>query len=220
VRSEASFLRRNGLSLVMTGLFLLCWSMQTWAGYRHEQDERGQHGQPPLALAEYVRSGQFWESTAENWESEFLQMAAFIWLTRFLRQRGSPQSKSLDGEDDADREPRARPGAPWPVHRGGLALALYQNSLTIALLGLFLFSFAVHAVAGHGAYNEEQRQHGGAELGVLGYVASSRFWFESMQNWQSEFMSVGTLVVLSVFLRQKGSPESKPVDAAHAENEG
>jgi hypothetical protein len=217
---EGTFWRRNGLTLVMGGLFLLFWVGHAVAGYRHELEERREHGLGPMAVSEYLRSGDFWESTAENWESEFLQMAAFVWLTVFLRQKGSSQSRPVEGEAESDREPKPRKDAPWPVHRGGLALALYERSLTLALFGLFLFSFALHAVAGRSSYNEEQALHGGDPVSVLGYVGSSRFWLESLQNWQSEFLAVAAIVVLSVFLRQRGSPESKPVDAPHAETEG
>lgn len=209
--------RRNGLTIAMASLFALCWAGQAAAGFRHELEERREHGRPPIAFTAYLGSGGFWESTAENWESEFLQMAAFVWLTAFLRQKGSSQSRPLHGEAESDRAPRPRAGAPWPVHRGGLLLALYERSLTLALVGLFALSFALHAVAGHAAYAEEQAIHGEPRASLLGYVASNRFWLESLQNWQSEFMAVGAIVVLSVFLRQRGSPESKPVDASHAE---
>jgi hypothetical protein len=212
--------RRNGLTIVMLSLFALFWAGQALAGFRHELEERREHGAAPVEFGEYLRSADFWEATAENWESEFLQMTAFVWLTVFLRQKGSSQSRPVEGDTDADREPRPRRGAPWPVHRGGLLLKIYERSLTLSLLGLFLFSFALHAVAGRGAYNEEQARHGEPLVSIAGYLGTSRFWFESLQNWQSEFLAVGAIVVLSIFLRQRGSPESKPVDAPHAETEG
>jgi hypothetical protein len=214
------FLKENGLSIVLFGLFLAFWSGQALSGWRHALEERRQHGAAPISLGDHLASGEFWEATAENWESEFLQMAAFVIFTAFLRQKGSPESKPLEGDPELDREPRARPGAPWPVRRGGLALRVYENSLFLALLGLFLFSFALHATAGARAFNEEQAQHGAAAVSVLGYLGTSRFWLESLQNWQSEFLSVGVLAVLGIWLRQRGSPESKPVDAAHAETGG
>jgi hypothetical protein len=212
--------KRNGLTIVMVSLFLVFWAGNAATGFRHEQEERREHGVPPTSFAEYLGSGDFWESTAENWESEFLQMASFVWFTVFLRQKGSSQSRPVEGEAESDRAPERRADAPWPVHRGGLALEVYERSLTLALFGLFLFSFALHAVAGRAAYNEEQALHGASAVSVLGYVGSSRFWFESLQNWQSEFLAVAAIVVLSIFLRQRGSPESKPVDAAHAETGG
>ncbi|HYG67765.1 MAG TPA: DUF6766 family protein [Anaeromyxobacteraceae bacterium] len=213
------FWRENSLSIVLLLLFALFWIGQAVAGWRHEVHERRQHGEAAGGLSEYVVSGDFWEATAENWESEFLQMAAFVILTVFLRQKGSPESKPVEGDPELERPPRNKPGAPWPVARGGVALRIYENSLFLALLGLFLFSFAMHVVAGARAFDEEQAQHGAAAVGTLGYLATSRFWFESFQNWQSEFLSVAVLAVLGIWLRQRGSPESKPVDAAHAANE-
>jgi hypothetical protein len=214
------FVKQNSLSLVCLALFLALWVGQAVVGWRHDAAERREHGETAVSLREYVTSGDFWESTSENWESEFLQMAAFVLFTVFLRQKGSPESKPPDGDPDLDRPPRPRPGAPWPVRRGGAVLKLYENSLFLALFALFLFSFAIHAVAGARAFSEEEVRHGEAAVSALSYVATSRFWFESFQNWQSEFLSVGVLAVLGVVLRQRGSPESKPVDARHAENEG
>jgi hypothetical protein len=211
--------KENSLSIVLLALFLASWVGQALTGWRHEVEERRQHGERAVGISEYLRSGDFWEGTAENWESEFLQMAAFVILTVFLRQKGSPESKPPGGDPDLERAPSPRPGAPWPVRRGGRALRLYESSLFLALFGLFLFSFALHAVAGARAFSEEQAQHGGELVSALSYVGTSRFWFESFQNWQSEFLSVGALVLLGVWLRQRGSPESKPVDAPHSENE-
>jgi hypothetical protein len=135
-----------------------------------------------------------------------------------LRQKGSPESKSLDGNEEVDREPDPnRPGAPWPLRAGGLAATLYANSLILALFALFAFSFALHVVTGAAEYSADQVAHGGSAVSPLQYLTTSQLWFESFQNWQSEFMSIGALVVLAIFLRQKGSPESKPVDAADSE---
>ena len=118
-----------------------------------------------------------------------------------------------------DENPRSHaddPGAPWPVRKGGLALKLYENSLLIAFALLFLGSFTLHAIGGAGQYSDDRLEHGGKAVSVLQYLTTSQFWFESLQNWQSEFLAVGSIVVLSVFLRQRGSPESKPVVAPHA----
>jgi hypothetical protein len=216
------FFRENGLSLVMFGLFLLFWLGQSLTGmHSYNQDQR-EHGQPAVSYSEYLRSGTFIEATFENWESEFFQMGAFVLLSAFLKQKGAGESKRLSEEDEVDQDPRkeARPDSPGPVHRGGLALALYSYSLTLALFGLFLFSFTMHALGGRMNFNEEQLQHGQPAVSLWQYVSSSRFWFESFQNWQSEFLSVGALVVLSIFLRQKGSPESKPVHTPHRETGG
>lgn len=211
--------KENGLSIAMLGLFAVFWMGHAATGWRHELEERREHGEPPMAFSAYLSSGDFWESTAENWESEFFQMAAFVLFTAFLRQKGSPESKPVEGDPELDRAPRPRPGSPWPVRRGGVVLRVYEHSLSLALLGLFAFSFALHAIAGARAFSEEQIRHGGVAVSALGYLGTSRFWFESLQNWQSEFLSVGVLVLLGIVLRQRGSPESKPVDAPHGEQE-
>jgi hypothetical protein len=215
-------LRRHGLSIVIAALFLASFAGQFLAGAREFNDERAAHGEPPLPLGSYLASGHFLEATGENWESEFLQMAAYVVLTAFLFQRGSSESKKLDGPEEVDRDPRLARGerlrnAPWPVRRGGWVLALYEHSLSIAFFLLFLGSFALHAWGGLQARNEEALSHGEAAVGLADYVASAKFWFESFQNWQSEFLSLVAMVLLSIVLRQRGSPESKPVDAPHSE---
>jgi hypothetical protein len=147
-------------------------------------------------------------------------MAAYVVLTVFLFQRGSAESKDPDTPEEVDEDPRLHQHdstAPGPVRKGGLALTFYQHSLAIALCLLFILSFVGHAINGAVYYNSEQREHGQPQVSVLQYVGTSRFWFESLQNWQSEFLAVGALVVLSIWLREKGSPESKPVHRAHVE---
>ena len=211
------FLFENGLSLAAFGLFLFSFAGQILAGHRFYNEEQRAHAEVPIGLGQYLQSGAFIEATAENWESEFLQMGLFVILTALLYQRGSSESKRLEAPEAVDQDPReARddPDAPWPVRHGGLSLTLYKHSLTIAMFVLFAISFAMHAVGGAMDHNEEQQQHGGRTVSALGYIATSRFWFESFQNWQSEFFSVGVLVILSIWLRQHGSPQSKPVAAA------
>ena len=166
------------------------------------------------------RAPHFAEATMENWESEFLQMGVFVLFTVFLYQRGSAESKDPDKREEVDRDPRKvrdKKNAPWPVRRGGWVLRVYEHSLSLAFFGLFLISFFLHAVSGRLEYNEEQILHAAAPVSLAGYFASSRFWFESFQNWQSEFLAIGCMVMFSIYLRQKGSPESKPVDAAYSE---
>jgi hypothetical protein len=144
-----------------------------------------------------------------------------VFLTAFLFQKGSAESKKLDEPEPVDRDPRANrdnADVPWPVRRGGFVLKLYEYSLSLAFLLLFLISITLHAVAGAADYNQEQGAHGElSALTPIQYAGTSRFWFESMQNWQSEFLAIAAVVVLSIFLRQRGSPESKPVDSPHAE---
>ena len=155
----------------------------------------------------------------ENWESEFLQMAFYVVLTVFLYQKGSAESKKHDGGDAVEEDPLAHrddPGVPAPVRAGGWRLTLYKNSLSLAFVLLFLVSFVGHAIAGSRKYAEEQRQHGSTgTVTVAAYMGSARFWYESFQNWQSEFLAVLAIVLLSISLRQWGSPESKPVHASH-----
>ena len=197
-------------------VFLLCMSV---AGQRQYNEDQVDHGDAPVSYVDYVRTGHFVEAVFENWESEFLQMGGFVLLTVFLRQKGSPESKKFDEAEPVDDDPRTSgsPDPPWLARTGGVKLWLYERSLTIALFGLFFLSFALHAAGGAREYSAEQTAHGGAPVGLLGYLGTSRFWFESFQNWQSEFLAVGAIVVLSVFLRQRGSAESKPVAAPHAE---
>lgn len=212
--------RENGLSIVLISLFLLFWIGQSVVGNREHNNEQRQHGQPEVAYGSYLRSAHFWEATAENWESEFLQMFGYVMLTALLYQKGSSESKKLEGPAPVDRDPRRhrRRESPWPVRRGGLILKLYENSLSLAFLLFFLISISLHAVAGAAVYNDGQAAHGQPEnLSTLQYTATSRFWFESLQNWQSEFLAIAAMVVWSIFLRQRGSPESKPVDSPHHE---
>jgi len=215
------FIRENGLSLALFGIFLLSIVGQAWTGLVEYNEQRVEHGLPTAQPDSYLTSGHFIEAVFENWESEFLQMAAYVLLTVWLRQKGSSESKKLDGDEAVDADPRVNrstPNAPWPVRVGGLVLRLYENSLAIALLSLFVLSFTLHAVGGAMEYNEDQHAHGeAAQVTALEYAATPRFWFESFQNWQSEFLSLGVMVVLSIFLRQRGSPESKPVAAAHSD---
>ena len=213
-------LRENGLSIVLMSLFLLFWAGQSVVGHREHNSEQRQHSQPEVAYGSYLRSAHFWEATGENWESEFLQMFGYVILTAFLYQKGSSESKKPGEPEPVDRDPRRhkRPGSPWPVRRGGLVLKLYENSLSLGFLLFFVISISLHAVAGAAVYNDEQASHEQPEnLSVLQYASTSRFWFESLQNWQSEFLAMGAMVVLSIFLRQRGSPESKPVDSPHEE---
>jgi hypothetical protein len=213
-------LRDNGLSLVMFGAFVLLLLSQTLAGYGDYNEDQHAHQQPSITYVQYLGSSHLWSSVFENWESEFLQMAAYVILTVFLFQRGSAESKDPDKAEPVDQDARAHqddPQAPGPVRKGGLTLTLYEHSLSMALFVLFMLSFFGHAISGMAQYNHEQRVHGQATVSVIQYVGTSRFWFESFQNWQSEFLAVGVLIVLSIWLREKGSPESKPVYSSHEE---
>jgi len=211
------FWRDNGLSIVLFALFIGFWIGQALTGWRDEVEGRQAHGATPPTLVEYLGSGSFVEATTENWESEFLQMFGYVLFTVFLYQRGSAESKSPDEKEAVDRDPRLSPSrdAPGPVKAGGWRLRVYEYSLSLAFLTLFLISFVFHVLGGTAAYNEEQRLHSAPTVTVWEFLGHSRFWFESLQNWQSEFLAIWSMVVFSIFLRQRGSPESKPVDSPH-----
>jgi hypothetical protein len=213
--------KNNSLSIVLFTLFLICLAGHSISGWKAYNNEEQDHGRPEIGYVAFLQSNEFGETVFENWESEFLQMAFYVLLTVFLFQKGSAESKKHDGTDETEEDPRAHsahPNAPAPVRKGGWRLSLYKNSLSIALLALFLFSFAGHAVSGARKYTEEQQVHGSAEVTTaFEYMGTPQFWYESFQNWQSEFLAVFAIVVLSIWLRQWGSPESKPVHAPHSE---
>lgn len=206
--------KNNSLSLVVIGLFLTMWFGQSVAGHRSYNADQRDHGSSAITYGHYLTTGHFREATFENWESEFLQMGGYVLLTVWLRQRGSAESKSVDGGDDVDEAPEAHrndPDAPKPVRQGGFALKLYKNSLSIAFLVMFAASFALHAQGGAVEYSAEQVEHGGPAVTTWQFLHTADFWSQSLQNWQSEFLAVASIVVLSIYLRQQGSPESKPV---------
>src|SRR5215216_6031491 len=203
-------LRLNALSLVMFAAFLLFLVLQSIFGWQTHNQELTEAGRAAQGYLSYLGSGHFVEATFENWESEFLQMGSYVLLTAFLVQWGSPESQPLEGtkpEGEPDpADPKAKKkDSPWPVKRGGWVLNVYQNSLSIALLGMFLLSFLLHLLGGTAEYNEEQSMHGQPPVSAGQFLGTSEFWFQSMQNWQSEFLAVGALIVLSIFLRQRGS---------------
>ena len=213
------WVRDNSLSIVAVGLFLVVWmGGQAVTGWHVYNEDRQAHAQPTIGFGPYLTSAHFGEATFENWESEFLQMGAYVLLAVWLRQRGSAESKSPNATDDVDADPEAHrddADAPWPVRRGGLALAVYRRSLSLAFFVLFGLAFLLHAITGAQAFSAEEAEHGGAAVSTWEYVHRAQFWFESLQNWQSEFLAVAAIVVLTIFLRQQGSPESKPVHAPH-----
>jgi hypothetical protein len=215
-RPVRKLFRNNGLSIVLILIFLLAWLGQSLTGHHKFLADQKEHGQPPISYLHYLGSEHFWEATAENWESEFLQMFMYVALTAFLFQKGSAESKDPDSKEE--KTPPVTPDSPWPARKGGWALKLYEHSLSAAFLGAFLVSFAMHALAGARSYNVEQRLHGEPEVSTLQYLHSYQFWFESFQNWQSEFLAIFLMVVLSIYLREKSSPESKPVQMPNRQN--
>lgn len=212
------FFYHNSLSIVFLLLFIGAFLGQIFFGIEEYNKELIENGGHAVTMSNYLTTGHFIEATFENWESEFLQMGLLVWLTIFLKQKGSSESKGFDGEEEVDREPSPeRKDAPWPVKKGGIWLWLYKNSLTISLFLLFIASFVLHF---YGSFRDENTANilkGNPELSITDYLKQSRFWFESFQNWQSEFLSVFAIIVLSIFLRQKGSSQSKPVDAPHSQ---
>lgn len=213
----SNFWRNNSLSVVMFSLFGLFLVGQIATGIQVYNEELAGHGREAVGLLAYLVSGHFGEALFENWESEFLQMAAYVFLTVFLFQKGSSESKGAGKYEAVDKDPvrdRTR-RSPGPVKRGGWRLKLYQNSLGLAFAVVFVVALMLHGVEGAHAHCQEQSQHGQACDSMWEYMSGPQFWFESFQNWQSEFLAVGSLIVLTIFLRQQGSPESKPVAAAH-----
>lgn len=215
-----SFFRNNGLSITLFTLFLFCLIGQYLTGWKEYNDDQKAHNQPQVSAVEYLGEGHFIEAVFENWESEFLQMGMYVVLTIFLYQKGSSESKTPGTTERVDvilDKDLLDENSPSTVKRVGLSLKIYQNSLSIVFFLLFFISFVLHGVGGAKDYNEEQSEHNQPQVTTVEYMTTSRFWFESFQNWQSEFLSIGAMVVLTIFLRQKGSPESKPVDAPHFE---
>jgi hypothetical protein len=216
--SKKSFLYKNSLSIVFLAFFIFALIAQAFFGWKEHNSNLAELGGNTISLGAYLKSGHFFSATFENFQSEFLQMALYVILTIFLRQLGSAESKDLEKREEVDRVPDpARPGAPGPVKKGGWRLALYKHSLSIAFIILFLLSWAGHLYGSFSDYNQEEilKHHNTKSLAE--FLGEPLFWFETFQNWQSEFLSVASIVILSIFLRQKGSPESKPVDAAHME---
>jgi hypothetical protein len=209
----------NGLTIVLLLLFAGSIGGQWIAGWHVAVEDALRHHQTPRALSTYTVSPEFLSSVFENRGSEFLQMSAYVLLTAFLIQRGSSESKDPDGPPrDADLASQAhKPGAPAILRRGPVARALYAHSLGIALAILFVLSFVMHWTQSAKAAAQEALEHGETAPTVLGYLGDPQRWFESFQNWQSEFLSMAVLVVLSIYLRQRESPESKPVAAPHSQ---
>lgn len=215
--TKRSFFYRNGLTIVFLLLFIITLGAQALTGWKqHNQDLKENHAQK-IDLGCYLKSGHFISATFENFESEFLQMSLYVLLTISLRQIGSAESKQLDGAEEVDRNPQPYHDAPWPVKKGGWILKLYSNSLSICFGLLFFISWGLHLYGSWQNHNVEQIAKHLPTSSVTDYLGQPEFWFETFQNWQSEFLSVASIVFLTIYLRQKGSPESKPVDAPHLE---
>jgi hypothetical protein len=215
---KSSFFYRNGLSIVFLFLMILTLGGQFITGWNEKNDELEEKGLSPIPISQYFTNGHFIQATFENWESEFLQMTLYVLLTVYLRQKGSSQSKPIDEETEVDKEPEPKPNSPWPVRKGGIWLKLYSHSLSISLFLLFLISFILHLYGSLKDHNQDKVLEGLQPDTWTSYIGQARFWFESFQNWQSEFLSIAAIVLFTVWFREKGSPESKPVDMPNDEN--
>jgi len=214
------FVRENGLSLVFLAFFLLAVVGQAIAGWDEFNNDAAAHSEATISLGRYLTSSSFGNALLENWQSEYLQFTLYILLTVWFLQRGSPESKELDkagGESDEDQlvGEHARPDSPRWAAAGGLKSRLYSNSLLIVMVAIWLLSWFGQSVTGWSEFNSDQITHHEPTVNWLGYLGTADFWESTLQNWQSEFLAVGSMAVFSIYLRQRGSPESKPVGAAH-----
>jgi hypothetical protein len=216
------FARENGLSLFFATIFLASLVGQSFAGQRNHNAELAAHGQQTLSWWRYLISPDFGGAVMENWQSEFLQFSLFIAATVWLLQKGSNESKRLE---DAGRESekKQRIGRYTPARGPRWAKAndirtrIYENSLLIAMLLIFFASWLAQSLNNWRVFNDEQAAHDAARVSWGRYLLEPDFWEKTLQNWQSEFLAVGTMAVFTIYLRQRGSPESKPVGAPHEE---
>jgi hypothetical protein len=213
-------LREQSLSAFFLAIFLAAVVGQAIAGHELYNQEQATHGEPAISFWRYLASSQFGQAVMENWQSEYLQFLIFMLATVWLIQRGSPESKPPGDEGtESDRRQRvggwAGPESPEWARPRGIRTAIYSNSLLIVMALIFIGAWFAQSVTGWTAFNDEQQAHGEATVSWLSYIGSANFWESTLQNWQSEFLAIGSFVVLTIFLRQRGSPESKPVGAPH-----
>jgi hypothetical protein len=217
------FLRENSLSLFFAAIFVVALLAQSFAGQQAYNAAQATHGASEVSWTTYVASAHYWGNVMENWESEFLQFALFIGATIWLVQKGSNESKKLDevgGESDQKQKlgGYAPDNAPALAKRGrDLLRKLYENSLVLAMVVIFLLSWFGQSLNNWRFENDDRREHGEQAIGWSTYVREADFWERTLQNWQSEFLAVGTMAAFTIYLRQRGSPESKPVGAPHDE---
>ena len=213
-------LRDNALSLIFGALFIVAIAGQSIAGYLDNNERLSRHGMPLETFAAYVTSSDFTVDVAENWQSEFLQFFLFIAATIWLVQRGSPESKKPGDEGPGEDKEQlvgehAVAGSPAWAKARGIRQVIYSNSLLLVMGALFILSWLAQSLGGVTVANEENAEHGMPAITWLEYIASPDFWSRTLQNWQSEFLAVGAMIALSIYLRQRGSSESKPVGAPH-----
>jgi Domain of unknown function (DUF6766) len=214
------FAKENSLSLVFLALFLSALVLQAVAGHADFNEGQLRHGDPTMSLGRYVVSSEFGTAVLENWQSEYLQFTLFILLTVWLLQRGSPESKPLhkagrESDEDQRVGRHARENSPRWARVTGLRRTLYENSLLIVMAVIWLGSWLTQSLTGVNAYNTERLDHHQLPVSWFEYLGKPDFWEKTLQNWQSEFLAVGSMAILAVYLRQRGSPESKPVGTPH-----
>ncbi|WP_404799685.1 DUF6766 family protein [Agrococcus baldri] len=213
-------MRRHGLSIAFGAIFLLALLGQSFAGLAVFNDEQVAHGDATVGYVDFIASSSFLVDVAENWQSEYLQFFLYIFATIWLVQQGSPESKKPGEEGIGTDEQQqvhefAKADSPQWAKVRGWRHVLFSNSLLLTMGVIFVLSWLAQSLAGVTVYNDEQLQHGEQTIGWLEYVASAEFWNRTLQNWQSEFLAVGSMIALSIYLRQRGSPESKPVGTPH-----
>ena len=215
------FVRDNSLSLFFLTIFVCAVVGQALVGHGEFNNEQLAHNADPISLGRYVFSSSYGADLLENWQSEYLQFTLYILATVYLLQRGSPESKELDkagGESDEQQKvgEHATADSPRWARVGGWRTKLYSHSLLILMTAIWLLTWLGQSIAGYTAYNEDQLTHLETTVSWTGYIGTNDFWGRTLQNWQSEFLAVGSMAILSVYLRARGSPESKPVGASHS----
>ncbi|MGB8384756.1 MAG: DUF6766 family protein [Dermatophilaceae bacterium] len=215
-------LREQSLSIVFGLMLLATLAGQAFSGVADYNEHARTAGLQEVSLWRYVTSSQYAVDVAENWQSEYLQFTLYILLTVWLVQRGSSESKKPgeSGRDSDERQlvgPHARASSPAWARAGGWRTAVYSHSLVLVMGTIFVFSWAAQAMAGRVAYNEERMRDLLDPVDLRGYLLTGGFWNRTLQNWQSELLAIGSMAVFAIYLRERGSPESKPVGAPHNE---
>ena len=216
------FLSFNSLSVTFLAIFLATVLAQAIAGHDKFNDEARAHKEPPISLGRYVTSSAFGQAVMENWQSEFLQFSLYIFGTVWLVQKGSPESKKpgeagVGTDEDQLVGEYARPDSPKWARANGIKRKIYENSLILLMTSIFLGTWFADAACGWSTFDADQITHHQPKVDFLGYLGTADFWESSLQNWQSEFLAIGAMAIFSVYLRQRGSPESKPIGAPHDE---
>jgi hypothetical protein len=214
------FVRENSLALCFGALFLLAVGFQAIAGWQGFNDDQTWHHSPKISFFRYVTSSSYGAAVMENWQSEYLQFTLYILLTVWLIQRGSPESKEPGkegGESDSEQKvaEHAEPDSPRWAKVGGVRTWIYSNSLILVMATIWLGTWVAQSITGVSEYNAERLSHQLGTISWAHYIQSADFWERTLQNWQSEFLAVGSFVVLAIYLRQRGSSQSKPVGASH-----